>query len=135
MHGKKGKGLSGNWDLGNCASLLEVGNGDWEFANERESGESDNWEKEGRRQRVIQKGEGEWTRKATPCRKKKKIKDLHLTRRYVGIGILGIALCSWNWEMGIHGKETKSDPKRGGGVLKGEQTPHTEKNNREKEKL
>ena len=64
---------------------------------------------------MIQKGEGEWTRKATPCRKKKKIKDLHLTRRYVGIGILGIALCSWNWEMGIHGKETKSDPKRGGG--------------------
>ena len=105
MHGKKGKGLSGNWDLGNCASLLEVGNGDWEFANERESGESDNWEKEGRRQRVIQKGEGEWTRKATPCRKKKKIKDLHLTRRYVGIGILGIALCSWNWEMGIGNSE------------------------------
>ena len=61
MHGKKGKGLSGNWDFGNCASLLELGNGDWEFGNERESGESDNWEKEGRRQRVIQKREGDRT--------------------------------------------------------------------------
>ena len=108
-----------------------MGNGDWEFGNERESGESDNWEKEGRRQRVIQKGEGESHRAGK--KRRSRIYIQHAGMWELGFRELRFAPGIGKW--GFTGKKPRVIQKGEGGRRNREQTPHTEKNNREKEKL